>query len=470
MTNLVYGAILVLAGFVTWTVVGQIGGRLKPLRPVALLPIIGGAIVGMQGLLAYNDAGYCVHVRTILGNESAKCDLGWYVLGWGRSTAYPHYMTIAHTDDASAEGSSVHGPYPIRMADNWSGLATQTTRFGIPQDPEQFLRMAREFRSPERLITSTLVPAVLASLDSTANLYTMEEYWAGGKRDAFKTDYRDAVIKGRPVIRRAEVTLSGAPIDRDTAPSDSPVAADTASTGSSERTRIVTERVFDESGVELREPHGYAEYGIVVSTAIVTNLDPDDAFEVQIKERKDAAARRAVAAEQRLEEEEQRLLEIARGERRIAERQAAARTEQIEATTNAETQKRLALIIAERMREEAEIARETAAIQLDRARIDAEAVQVTADAAAYEREALLLADNALKLKLDAEIEIQRVWAQAYATRKVPNLVFGAGAGGDGGPSVGADSEVHTLIQLLSADAASRLAYDRAITPVGTQKQ
>lgn len=453
-------AILVVSGFIK---VEPEYNKIKRWvsRTASAAFIVFAGLIGFQGALAYNDAGYCVHVRTIWGEETSKCNLGWYLQGWGFSTAYPHYITIAHTNDPEAEGSSIHLPYPIRMADQWSGTVSQTTRFGIPQDNEQFLRMAREFRSPEKLITSTLLTAVQASLDSTANLYSMEEYWAGGQRDAFKTDFRDAVIKGRPVVKRAEVTLTGAAIDRDVAPSDSDVAADTAITGSTERTRIITEKVFDINGNVLREPHGYAEYGITVSTAIVTNLDPQDEFEVQIEERKNAAARRTIAVEKRLEQEEQRLLAIAEGERKIAERQAAARTEQIEKTTNAETQKRLALIEAERIKEEASIAKQTAEIQLERARIDAEAVQVTADAAAYERQALLEADNALKLKLDAEIAIQKAWAEAYATRRVPQIVFD-GNGETSDIPVGGDSEVSRFLNLLTIDAASRLAYDRGV--------
>lgn len=90
--------------------------------------------------------------------------------------------------------------------------------------------------------------------------------------------------------------------------------------------------------------------------------------------------------------------------------------------------------------------------------IDAEAVKITADA--YAREKLLLADNALKIKLDAEIAIQKVWADAYAKRNVPQIVMG-GNGSTGTP-VGSDSEVKDLLNLLTADTARRLSYDRNI--------
>lgn len=431
-------------------------------KPGAIAALFGAVATLLSGGVAYNDAGYCVHIRTAFGTEDSKCDLGWFFSGWGRITEYPHFITIAHTAEGDAEGSSVSRPYIVRMADNWAGGVTQTTRFGIPHDNEQFLRMARDFRSPDRLITSTLRPAVTASLDSVANLFTMEEYYAGGRRDDFKTEFREAVIKGRAVIERAEDVFSGPNLNRSTAPSSDGAVADTAKTGGSERLRIVTRKKLDASGAEMRVKHGFVDYGIVVSTAILQNLDPDDAFELQIKERKDAAARRSVAREKRLEQEEQRLLALAEAERAIAQRQGKAREEQIQRTTDAETAKRLALIRAEQNRAEAEVAKETAQLQLDKAEIDAKARRVAAEAEAYEKQALLEADGALAQKLDAWVASQKAWADAYSNRRVPATIFSTGAGGQS--KTGTDLDAQSFMQLLTVQAAKQLQLDMSITP------
>jgi hypothetical protein len=195
--------------------------RIRSLGSIAIL--LFGVFIGLSGGVSYNDAGYCVHVRTILGTEKAKCDLGWFVSGWGDSTQYPHYITISHTSESTDGSVSDMPPYKIRMSDNWTGDVSQTTRFGIPQDSTQFLKMARDFRSPERLIVTVLRPAVTASLDSVANLYSMEEYWTGGKRDEFKTEFEQAVQKGRPAIDRFEEVVDGAMVNPDTAADDSEV-------------------------------------------------------------------------------------------------------------------------------------------------------------------------------------------------------------------------------------------------------
>ena len=416
------------------------------------------------GAVSYNDAGYCQHVRTIFGTESAVCDTGWYVSAWGTSTSWPHFITVQNTLDVEADGSAIYPPYKVRLADNWNGDVTQATRFGLPQDASQFLKMARDFRSPERLITTMLKPAVTSSLDSVSNMYTMEEYWAEGKRDEYKSEFAQAVTNGRAEVKQVSLNEAGGVIRGRAAASDSEVTQDDSVMEDTEVRRVYMEKLQDASGNDIRIPHDYSEYGIVVSQAILENLDPDDKFEERIQARKDAASRRIIAQEERREQEEQRLLAIQKGETDVAVRQAAAKTEQIQATTEAETQKKLALIAAERQREEAEIAQQTAAINLERARIDAEAVQVAADAAAYEKRVILEADGALAQKLAAWTEAQAVWAAAAAKINVPATVIGSD-----GTSDSALGTVDQFMSMMMVKTARDLQVDTAIAAPSATK-
>lgn len=465
MIGLILGAVLVASAFAVRAVLTA--QELRPVRSIiaGALGILGVVFMG-GGAVGYNDAGFCQHTRTIFGNETSTCETGWYFAGWGTSTAWPHYITVAHTLDATGESAgtafqgSIAEPYRVRLADNWTGDVTQTTRFGIPQDEPQFLDMARTFRTPERLINTTLKPAVTASLDSVSNMFTMEEYYSGGKRDQFKSEFKDAIEKGRARVRQVSLNQAGGVVPSRAAPSNSDVAQDTSEVGDTEVRRIMIEKITDSSGNDIREPHDFTEIGVTVASAILENLDPDDKYEEQINDRKSAASRRVVAREQRLEQEEQRLLAIQSGETDIAKRQAAAKVEQIEQTTNAETAKKLALIEAERVREEAEIARQTAAINLERARIDAEAVTVAADAEAYAKEAILTADGALAQKLEAWVQAQRVWADAASKINVPATVIAGG--GDGGTAGSALGTVDQFMQMLMVKTARDLQVDPTI--------
>lgn len=454
MIGLILGIVFIIAAIAIKAV--PIVPELRKVKTIvsSAVGVFGLGIIGF-GAISFNDAGYCQHTRTIFGTESAVCTTGWYFSGWGNSTAWPYFITVAHTTDLSADGSSVNEPYNVRMSDNWTGDVTETTRFGIPQDPEQFLKMARDFRSPERLISTTLKPSVTTAIDTVANMFTMEQYYSGQMRDQFKTEFKDTLIKGQPKVQLVQKEVTN-PDAAQAAASDSANAQDTSSVGDTTVIITVAEKVLDGNGKEIRTVPEYLQYGIQVSSAILEKIDADPAFEEQQKKRKDAVSRRVIAKEQRLEQEEQRLLEIANGDTEIAKRQAEAKTEQIQLTTEAETQKKLAVTRAEQQREEARVAKETAELNLERAKVDAQAVTVAADAEAYAKKAILEADGALQQKLDAWVETQRVWADAASKINVPSTVIAGGGNGTSGNALGT---VDQFMQLMMLNSAKQLSVD-----------
>jgi uncharacterized membrane protein YqiK len=273
------------------------------------------------------------------------------------------------------------------------------------------------------------------------------------------------------LVRRTEVQAPSS--KRQTAEADASNPESQAEFGDQSKTIFEVQKQFGPDGRPLRKEQKFTSYGISVHEARVTEMRPNAKFVERMQLKQKASADRAIAREQRIQEEEQRLLAVARGDREVAERQAAMKVEQIARTTQAETEKKQTLIAASRQKEQAEIQRQTSEILLEKAKIDAEAVRVAADAEAYKKAKILNADNALAQKLEAEIEIQKVWADAYAKRQVPMYVFG-GAGGDGaeggGTPVGADGEVKNFMQLMTMDAARRLNYDRGLDTPAVKSQ
>ena len=87
-----------------------------------------------------------------------------------------------------------------------------------------------------------------------------------------------------------------------------------------------------------------------------------------------------------------------------------------------------------------------------------------ADGDAEYKRRVMQADGALAQKLDAEIRIHSLWADAFARRQVPATVFGAGGAAGSDVPVGSDSEARTFMQLLTLDAAKRLSYERETAP------
>ncbi|MGB0495344.1 MAG: SPFH domain-containing protein [Kangiellaceae bacterium] len=323
----------------------------------------------------------------------------------------------------------------------------------MPSDQESFLNLAHEYRSPENLLRTALMPAFKETLQANASLMTAEEYYAGGRTE-FNSEFEKQMNSGIYLVKRNEVQVKS---KSTRASANASLGKEQEEYGDDNKTVFVVQKVLDSDGLPKRKKQRFLEYGITVVSALVTDMRPNKKFVERMQLKQQASADRAIAREQRVQEEEQRLLAIARGEREVAERQAKAKVEQIQKTTEAETDKQLAITRAEKFKAEAEISKETAEINFEKAKIDANTKRTLAEAEAYQKKVILQADNALAQKLDAEIQIQKLWAEAFAKRKVPSTVFGSG---QSGAPVGSDAEVKAFMQMLTLDAAKRLNYDR----------
>ena len=430
-----------------------------------------GALGIFNKVFFYADAGYIYHVRTLAGQEKAVdggTNLGYNMYLFGHITKWKRAMTVQavlHTskEDVNAEEGGLTSsanlpPMNIVFLDQVDADATATARFLLPTDPTAFLKMAREYRTPGNLLNTALVPAFKETLNATASLMSAEEYYSGGRTE-FNNEFSNQLENGIYIVERHEIIKKriGGPVKGSANASKGTEQEDF---GSDQQTVFVVEKLKDDEGMARRKHQQFTNYGIVVVDSRITDMQPNKKFTERMQLKQQASADRAIAREQRIQEEQQKLLVEAKGARQVAERQAKWKADQIEQTTQAETARQLVVTAARKMKDKADIDKATAAVLLDKATIDAKAVKVAADAQAYKKRVILKADNALAQKLDAEIEIQTIWADAYSKRAVPQYVFGGG--GTGGSPVGSDSEAHLFMKLMTIDAAKRLTYDRGL--------
>jgi len=419
-------------------------------------------LIGMNSIF-YAEPGYIYHVRTVLGNEVVVTEVGYKFYPFGRYNSWKRAMTVQalngsgsnsiRAEKDSANTSASLPPLNIMFLDQVDAESEATVRFSIPSDQESFLELAHEYRSPENLLRTALMPSFKETLKANASLMTAEEYYAGGQT-SFNSKFEEQMTNGIFLVKREEIQVKS----RQTKSSaNASLGKDQNQYGDDMKTIFVVKNVLDENGLPKRKKQRFIEFGITVVSALVTDMRPNKKFVERMQLKQQASADRAIAREQRVQEEEQRLLAIARGEREVAERQAKAKVEQIQLTTEAETDKQLAITRAEKFKAEAAISKDTAQINFEKAKIEAQTVRTLAEAEAHKKKVILQADNALSQKLDAEIKIQQLWAKAFAERKVPTTVFG---GGSSGAPVGSDGEVKAFMQMLTLDAAKRLNYDR----------
>jgi len=445
--------------------------------PSMVNKVLFGAIVAFVGLGTFNsvffyaEPGYMYHVRTIVGQEKMVDDVGYNMHLFGRYNAWKKSMsiiaksqyagvnedsTVAESDNASFS-SSILGPVRTIFLDQVDSQISATARFMLPSDQDSFLAIARQYRSPDNLIRTTLLPAFRETLQANAALMGAEDYFAG-KRTEFNIDFEEQLKNGLYLVQRKEVVVQNVQ-NAGPASANASLEGEQTSFGDDSKVIFVVEKIVDKSGVPIRKVQSYAALGIIVVESRITDVVPNNKFLERMSLKQKASADRAIAREQRIQEEEQKLLAEAKGEREVAERKASSLVIQIEKTTDAETTKQLAITKANQQKESAEIDKQRSEILLVKARIDAQAVQVAADAEAYRKREVLRADNALAQKLAAYVEVQKAYAVAFATRKVPTTTFSTG-GADGGYAQGSD--VQSFINILTMKAARDLDVDLSV--------
>ena len=428
-----------------------------------IVPLVVGVVLFKQ-MFFYAEPGYIYHVRTITGQERVVDDIGYSLILFGRKNAWKKAMTVL-ADNTTVRGISAEDgdsnlasvslpPEKIMFLDQVSAEIEATVRFKLPTDEETFLRMAHEYRTPENLLRVALIPAFQETIRATGFLMSAEDYYSGSSTELIN-EFEKQMQEGIYLVKRVEVVKKT--VGQQTSEAD---ASNPDAKLFGKQTKVVWEvqKQYDAKNNALKKEQKFTLYGISVHEARITGVEPNAKFVERMQLKQKASADRAIAREQRIQEEEQKLLAVAKGEREVAERQAQMKVEQIEMTTKAETDKKKTLIVANKFREQAKIQQETAKILLEKSRIDAEAIKVAADAEAYKKKEILTADNALAQKLEAEVAIQTVWADAYSKRQVPLYVFG---GSEGTPT-GNDSETKNFMQLMTVDAAKRLSYSRGM--------
>lgn len=433
-----------ISGFKKWVVIGAI----------SLIALF----VTFNSVLVYNEAGYQTHIRTIFGEEKVVTDVGYATKWFGRATPWKQAQTVQFvlTNDNGEIPNNVDDStgavvdYKIVFLGNVDGRAEASTRFRLPQG-EQFLKIAREYRTPENFVATALIPAIKETLQSTASLMSADDYFAGA-RSEFGSEFENQLRQGQYITKRKEV-FSRTVRDRNDKGALVSGADVTGLDDDTKRSEFVTEKLTDDKGQPLRKQQQFITMGVDIVEARITNVDPNPLYKQRMIKVQTALADLAVARQNRLKEEEAKLLVIASGEKDVEQKRQETLRDQIEQTTKAETAKRLAIINAEREREAAKIAKETSQQLLEKAKIDAQATTTLADAEAYQKRELIEADGALAQKLATLEQINKVWADAASRAPVSQISMG----GEGNSN--RQSDIGNMMSLLTAKAAKDLAVD-----------
>lgn len=409
-------------------------------------------------ILFYAEAGYQYHVRTIFGQEKVVNEVGLATKWFGRSSEWKKALTVeaklsAKELDARSDGAEINA-FRVVFLGNVDAAVEATARFRMPVG-DKFLELAREYREPENFMQTALIPALKDTLQSTASLMTADQFYAGG-RSEFSSDFEAQLRDGLFIVRRIEVKADVP----EGPPAETAIAqrgVEQGQFGDNTRTTFKIERQVDANGQPRTKPQQYRVFGVELVEARITNVIPNESFQERMKAVQESTAQLVLAQQNRMKEQEAKQLAIAKGEREVEEKRQETLKVQIEATTQAETNKQLALIEASKRKEQSELDKQTAQVLFEKAELDAKATRVTADANGYARERAIASDNGLQQKLDAWERINTQWAEAAKAAPVPTTVFGSG-GGD----MSRTSSINDMMQIMTVKAAKDLDLDYSV--------
>jgi len=221
---------LIFVGIIILLVALVLAGRIRApfgriLRPLGI--VAGGICIAagaFQGIFFYAEPGFKYHVRTILGEEKMVSDVGYNTHLFGRYNAWKNAMSVQ--------------------------------RFQLPEVEEDFLRLARQFRTPENLLRTELIPAFQETLGATASLVSAENYFSGG-RNEFNTEFQNQMQGGIYNVRRKEETRN---VRRRSGSANAALGTEQQEFGDDQQIVFVVEKILDENGQPVRKPQNFNKF------------------------------------------------------------------------------------------------------------------------------------------------------------------------------------------------------------------
>lgn len=409
---------------------------------VMLVGIIAGiSLITLSGALFYAEAGYQYMVQYPTGKQVHISKPGYNLKLWGDVLPFKNIITVRLTEDkdensetATVEDNSVR----VLFNDGVRAKISQSTRFKMPTNSDNFIKMARDFRTESNLITNSLIPISKEVIVNSARELGAQKYISGGG-GVFENSIYEQMQHGIVMLTvkeeskiKEEETINPETGEKRTIKSKPVIVT-------------IIARKLNKDGSVKRKTHALLQYGIGVTQSTVEEVNFEPKFKKMIEQQRDATARANIEKQKAKEAEYAQKRIVAEGEKDKAQERALMEKQQV-----------TSLITAETAKKKEEYKRDQAGIALETARIEAENVTVRAKADADARKLKMVADGALSMKLDAWIKVNSKWADAMSqNRMVPEVVVG-GNGKGGGNST-------DFMNMMTAMSAQQLGVNTTIS-------
>jgi hypothetical protein len=412
---------------------------------IGLLLVLG---IGAQLIENVRAGSYQICQSMFTGNLAPYMKPGWYWRVMGHVYEYPVATTFFFTADK--EGGPGDSSIEVQFYDGSKCRISGTCRVEYPKSGDKLVSLLQEhgFRSEDDLEQKLILPVVRRALTMASNMITAKESYAE-RRTEFIADAWDQIQNGVYLSRDEEVKIKDVQSGQ-------------------EVTRLKkVKRMNEKTGEVMRDKNPLDGLGISLANFEIKKFVYDPIVDAQIKTQQEAMMSVQTAMAKAKAAEQDQITAEATGKANVMKAQyeketlkaqavVVAKQEKEVAETKAQQEKEVAIIAAQKLVAVAEQSKLTADIQLKIADLEKQARILQAEGEATYKNKVFMADGGLVPKLEAIQAINKDWAVAYTSRRVPTIVSGGSGKG------GTDSDTLTFMDLLTAKTAKDLALDMGV--------
>jgi len=376
---------------------------------------------------SWNDAGNRTVVERTNGEQIVQFAPGIFYAGFfAKEKEWPNQISVTYQQNAAQlelEDNGIEvGQIMIRFSDATTANVKGIAQFILPSDEKEMILIHNTHRTPQSLVLKRLAPYTKECLQSSAQLMSSEKHYGGG-RAQMSQDFMDQLKEGVYLLKTEETIVYD-------------------SLAGEKKRMYETEMQLDAKSQPKRKLSSIKEYGITVADAAITDVDYEEQVDQKLTKIIDAVTKSSISKQELMTAQQQTLTAKAKGEQALVEIEYQQKQEQTRQVVEAETRVK----VAEQDKLQQKIA-------YDASILEAKKIKELADAQAYARSRIMQADGALEMKLKAQVEVQKVWAEAfskYTGAIVPQFQTGAG---------GATNGALNFMDIMTAKTAKDFALD-----------
>lgn len=417
--------------------------RRKKMKKGITLSILGVLVIMLlicssQILETVKRGTYHVKQAAITGTLTVKGmdKPGLYFQNFGDRVIWDKASTFFFTKDVK-EGKGEDQSISVRFVDGSKCDMSGTMRVVMPKSGDQALALIQVhgFQTYADLEAKLLMPVTRKALIIAANMMTARESYAEKKLN-FIAWTEDQILNGiyetESYTKIIENPLTG------------------------EKTQVTAKRIMrDADGNILRQSTPLDGLGLTIQNFEIKSFGYSPRVLKQIDDQQKAFMAVATAKAKAQEAIQDRRTAEEKGKANVMTARYQKEEEKIKAVVDAQKDKEVTVIAAEKRKAEAKLDKDAAEFTKQK--------EILLGEGEAKRKALnLAADGALRPKLDTYEEINRIWAEAFKERKVPTIIMG---GGRDGQTTGTDADVQMMLRIIQLQALKQMGLDMTV-PTG----